>query len=655
MAGKIGYGKRRLIQEIVKGNWNVENPESIKFNINDILFIMQELDDQEGIKYFDEDKTSNRGYAVFRNFAKHLLYRNLANYDSMVLLTAEKGCLTDDTKIMMPRDLLQYPDGIPIKELIGKGPQKVYSFNSKTKQLELKQSDGVEFAKHADVFEIELTTGQTIKATDDHPFMLMDGSYKKLKDLVWLDVIKNKPSACFSRYREGSVWKYTDRLRMVSTRPDKNDYMKVDYGPVKDGKNYNNKKIEHRFILEQIGKDISNKIVHHADNNHFNNTISNLKLITQTEHVDIHMQDYLFKSNNSECKHTGYSTKRKQHISSGSEEFKQMVSEQRKEYFSNPENIAKYKELMKKNGSNTNMYNHGGIIKNITYLGKQNVYDVVNVRDNKNFIANGFVVSNTGKSSAAIMLARAWCQLIGIRFDPKRHLAYNNKDVMDKIDMLKKFEPLVCDEAVRFASAADWNKGDSKELRKKLAEVRTKHMLFILCFPLKIYKMEKNYLESFVNYWIDLFGRGVGAIYVKDRNPVDDSWRMKAFKNVGSYTEFTNVTDVEKKLKKHPNFWQVIKFPRPPDWLYKKYLAVREKNVYDNETVREMVSTGDIHKALLVLALQDIMMNDATLNMNRITLHIKNTYDIPISKKNVQEIIHDSKQLVTTIREEKIA
>jgi len=152
----------------------------------------------------------------------------------------------------------------------------------------------------------------------------------------------------------------------------------------------------------------------------------------------------------------------------------------------------------------------------------------------------------------------------------------------------------------------------------------------------------------------DLFGRGVGAIYVKDRNPVNDSWRMKDFKNVGSYTEFTKLSDVEKKLKKHPNFWQIIKFPKPPVWLYEKYLEVREKNVYNDEAVREMVTSNDIHKSLLLLALQDIMMNDTTINMNRITLHIKNTYDIPISKKNVQSLLFDAKQLVTKIREEKV-
>lgn len=107
----------------------------------------------------------------------------------------------------------------------------------------------------------------------------------------------------------------------------------------------------------------------------------------------------------------------------------------------------------------------------------------------------------TGKSSAAIMLGRQWCKLLGIRFSPQRHIAYNNADVMNKIDALNKFEVIIADEAVRFASSEDWSKKENKELKKKLAQVRTKHLLFVLCFPLKIYKLEKTYLESYVNYW----------------------------------------------------------------------------------------------------------------------------------------------------------
>ena len=226
-----------------------------------------------------------------------------------------------------------------------------------------------------------------------------------------------------------------------------------------------------------------------------------------------------------------------------------------------------------------------------------------------------------GKSSAAIMIAREWCKLLGIKFSPKRHIAYSNADVMNKIDTLNKFEPIIADEAVRFASGADWAKKENKDLKKKLAQVRTKHLLYILCFPLKIIKLEKNYLESFTNYWIDLYGRGHGAVYVKDKNPVQDVWRLRAFEKIGSYNEFTSRHLILERLKKHPNFWTSIKFPKPPEWLYNKYIEEREHNVYDDENIMASISKEDIYKALLVLSLRDIMEHDSTITPNRILLH----------------------------------
>lgn len=233
-------------------------------------------------------------------------------------------------------------------------------------------------------------------------------------------------------------------------------------------------------------------------------------------------------------------------------------------------------------------------IKSIKRIGIKPVYDIIDVDKNNNYIANFFVVHN---------------------------------------------------------SSADWAKKEHKQLKKKLAEVRTKHLFFILCFPLKIEKVEKTYLESFVNYWIDLFGRGVGAIYVKDKNPAQDSWRIGDFKKIGSYTEFTILSKVEKQLKKHNNFWQIIKFPKPPKWLYDKYLKVREANVYNDENVMASVSQQDIHNALLILALRDIMQQDDTFTVNRILLHIKNEYDININKKMVSDAIEDAKMLVSKVRE----
>jgi len=620
MSSGLGYGRIRLIEKIVNLHWEIKDPRLRQYTYNELLFILQELLEEEGRPYQEGNFSAIRGHAVFRKFTEYLLYRNLANYDSMILLTSEKGCITGDALLEMPRNLKKYPKGIPLKELEGKGQITVYCVNIKTGKLAKKISDGVEFVKFDNIYKIKLKDGRELKGTSDHPILMSNKKYKQL--------------------------------------------------------------------------------------------------------IDIIPGDFIFQTS------------------------------------------------MK-----------SGEVENVEYLGKQKVYDVVNVKDNHNFIVNGFVVSNTGKSSAAMMLARYWCSLIGIRFNPSRHIAYNNADVMNKIHSLNKFEPIIADESIRFAcvagetliktpsgnipikelegkkyfpvysfneetkkeeiqiaekcvqtkvdwvyeletecgekiqctkehkfltpdgwfmlsefcdfhqlitikgilniksikkikkvpvydiinvqnnnnyiannfiehnSSEDWNKKENKELKKKLGQVRTKHLLYILCFPLKLYKLEKTYLESYVNYWIDLFGRGVGACYVKDRNPVLDTWRTKDFRNVGSYTEFTSLNQVRDKLKKHPNFWQIVRFPKPPKWLYTKYLKVREMNVYDDENVLANVSKEDIQRALLILALRDIMKNDINLTMNRIILHINNEFDIKLTKAQIQDIINDSKQLVTKVRE----
>lgn len=211
-----------------------------------------------------------------------------------------------------------------------------------------------------------------------------------------------------------------------------------------------------------------------------------------------------------------------------------------------------------------------------------------------------------------------------------------------------------CDEAVRFASSEDWAKKENKELKKKLAQVRTKHLLFILCFPLKPVKVEKTFLESFINYWVDIFARGNGAIYVRDSNPSNDSWRLNAFKDVGHYNEFTDKEKILSMLKKHPNFWIPIKIPKPPRWLYEKYLKVREKNVYDEDAVLQNVSKEDIWRAALILSLRDIMLHDTALSMNRILLHIKNEMDLNLTKSQLSYCIEDSKQLIQKVKEKVI-
>ena len=142
--------------------------------------------------------------------------------------------------------------------------------------------------------------------------------------------------------------------------------------------------------------------------------------------------------------------------------------------------------------------------------------------------------------------------------------------------------------------------------------------------------------------------------YIKDRNPSMDSWRIKDFKLVGSYTEFTPLEQIKKKLEKHPNYWQILQVPKVSDRLYARYLNIREKNVYDEEAVYESISKEDIQRGCLILALKDIMTHDPSLSPSRLTKYIKDEYDIPISRPNVDSIFKDAKMLVSKIREQAV-
>lgn len=92
-----------------------------------------------------------------------------------ILISGMKGCLTKDTQVMTK----EHPGGIEMGELLNKGPIEIYSYNPKTKKIELKKCDGIEYAKHADIFELITDNGMSIKSTSDHPFLLSNGEYKK--------------------------------------------------------------------------------------------------------------------------------------------------------------------------------------------------------------------------------------------------------------------------------------------------------------------------------------------------------------------------------------------------------------------------------------------------------------------------------------------
>jgi len=183
-------------------------------------------------------------------------------------------CLHGDVKIDAPRDLSQYPDGLPIRELVGRSNFPVYSYDGAKKRIALANVRGVWATGRKKLYKLKFgwitgwrdarkfRTGEII-ASEDHKFMLRSGDFKRLAELS-----------------EG------DRLMPF------NSYLKADMHGSYRFLSLNNGRMvpEHRFIVEEIsgvGVGVTD-MVHHVDHNPLNNSVENLQVIDAREHARYH-------------------------------------------------------------------------------------------------------------------------------------------------------------------------------------------------------------------------------------------------------------------------------------------------------------------------------------------------------------------------------
>ena len=197
-----------------------------------------------------------------------------------------------------------------------------------------------------------------------------------------------------------------------------------------------------------------------------------------------------------------------------------------------------------------------------------------------------------GKSTFALQLTRRYLQKYwnwqpeGVTFDTwfKRHLrdfiAYDNFDVMNKIEKAADSQPLVCDEAVRFAMSEDWMKAESKELKKMFAQIRTKHLIIIFAIP-EFWWIDRKYREDMTLFWAHIIQRGFAVVFTPDMKiGVKDKWHRDIFMKVNRPVNiFTPADAVLSYYRKHPCYWDEIKFPPLPQDIYAKYLTMRNEHV----------------------------------------------------------------------------
>lgn len=178
-------------------------------------------------------------------------------YPCDTIQPTETGCLVAGTMVDCPRDHAIHPDGIPIEQL--KKGKLVWSFNESKRLFELKRvTRAWKTRTNAPILKLTLDDGTVIRGTDEHPFLLRDGSWKPMGELLPGDSL---------------MALYRDVEPKVRIDPDRHRYYD-EYELVADAK-----------FDERAGMH-----VHHADERHSNVGEDNLDLMTPAEHHRHHDQ-----------------------------------------------------------------------------------------------------------------------------------------------------------------------------------------------------------------------------------------------------------------------------------------------------------------------------------------------------------------------------
>jgi len=203
-----------------------------------------------------------------------ILYLDRINTDNPIPRVAKiksgNPCITGDTMVAVA-DGRQY---VSISQLAGENKDvPVYTMDDNKKIAIRKMINPRLTREKAPIYKILLDSGDYIRATEDHKFVMKNGTIKKVKNLVNGDSLQimNK----IIRYANKKKQKYID---IELNR---------------------NRKLEHRMVAEYYtGRDLKRyEVVHHKNYNGSDNSIENLKVMSFDNHVQLHRENMLGNKN----------------------------------------------------------------------------------------------------------------------------------------------------------------------------------------------------------------------------------------------------------------------------------------------------------------------------------------------------------------------
>ena len=321
--------------------------------------------------------------------------------NSIMPILGKNGCLVGDTEIDVPRDMTDNTDGYKLKDLVGK-EFLTYCYNIKEKKLELKKAKNVrKTGEKREVWKVKykgvnykgFKNYDSIIGTPCHRMLLSDGTYKPLGEL-------KKGDRLYSLYRKRN-----------------GQYIKI-------WDTNNTPYHEHKLITESLYG--YSEITHHKNKKKYDNSVINLAPMTSTEHKSLHAKERKFYGRllwekvghprgHLSKPHTKAAKRRisdsikavcdrKRTILANSIYTKDklykkyilenktlpQIAEELGTYYHNIHKYLKYHQIP--------LRHHNHVVESVEFYGYEDVYDM-EVEDNHNFVANGVLVHNSGKSA----------------------------------------------------------------------------------------------------------------------------------------------------------------------------------------------------------------------------------------------------------------
>lgn len=183
-----------------------------------------------------------------------------------------------------------------------------------------------------------------------------------------------------------------------------------------------------------------------------------------------------------------------------------------------------------------------------------------------------------------------------IKWEASRFIAYDNKDVIDKLYNSPQHWPIVIDEAMNVIAAQNHNRTEVKFLKQLLTVVRPRRYILFFCVPEASW-VDSKVREGMSSFWLRMVERGVGIMFEKDKGEVMDKYHVKDMaKMMGTVKFFTPMAKIKRNLKKHPCYFSTFKFPPLPEKVYDEYELVRNQLNLQRQVEEMELSNKDIAK-----------------------------------------------------------